>query len=96
MGLFKLNEDIHDIVNQNTEDKYQVRKWSKNYPKILSKSDGGFSFTKKILDIAKKEKPEKSDLVNSAKKRIVNDLKTLMYSPHKGTSDKFASYKYDD
>ena len=95
MSLFRLNEDIHDIVNGNSQSKYQVRKWSKNSPKIISKSDGGFSFTKKFLDIARSEKPEKSELVNSTKKRMVNDFKTLMHGPHQGTYDKFASYKYD-
>lgn len=95
MGLFRLNEDIHDIVNNNAEGKYQIRKMTKDFPKVFSKSDGLYSATKKFLNVARSEKPEKSGLLNIAKKKCIADIKTLMHSPHKGTSDKFASYKYD-
>lgn len=95
MGLFRLNEDIHDVVNNNAEGKYQLRKMTKDFPKIFSKSDGLYSATKKFLNVARSEKPEKSGLLNIAKKKGIDDIKTLMHSPHKGTSDKFAFYKYD-
>lgn len=85
MSLFQLNEDIHDIVNGNSEAKYNIRnnfeQTKKTIPN-LNRSDGAYSAEKKIPGLLKLDK-----LASKVK------IKNLINSPHQGKYDHYASCK---
>lgn len=85
MGLFQLNEDIHDVVNANAEAKNIIKnnfEQSKKSIPNLNRSDGAYSAAKKMPGLLKLDKL-------AAKARI----KSLINSPHQGKYDHYASCK---
>ena len=82
MSLFRLNEDIHDVVNTNSAFKYVIKNdydnLKKDFPPV-NRSDGFYTSMKKASANAKKEG--------------INYLKDVIRDPQYGKFDKFASYK---
>ena len=99
MGLFQLNEDIHDMINVNTATKAGIRN---NFKDIHLKNKG----TETTYEFDRGSLPKntnrsdglysvtkKLSLADNEKKKAINDFKSLIHAPHQGDFDHYASYK---
>ena len=106
MGLFQLNEDIHDVVNANAGAKYAIRHHFNDNKKVipnLNRSDGVYSAAKKRYDrdmrnaSASGADPFKKILnkktVDFKKRNEMDDIKNMMKVGHLGKYDHYASCK---
>lgn len=94
MGLFQLNEDIHDVVNANAGAKYAIRHHFNDNKKVipnLNRSDGGYSAAKKRYDSMRNASASGADPFK--KRNEMNDIKNMMKVGHLGYYDHYASCK---